>query len=361
MDFPLIFILFLLSLSYVARSQAPVGPQAPAPVLGPQGPVVPGTPAVAPVAPGSPALLSLDYYAKTCPKFEQIVTEQITTKQSTNPSTAAAILRVFFHDCIVDGCDASILVGSTHTNKAERDAEMNESLAGDAFDIVTRIKTALELACPGIVSCADILAMATRNLVKMVGGPFYNVLLGRKDSLVSEASRVEPNLSKANHSMDEMIKRFGGKGFSVEEMVTLVGGGHTIGFAHCKEFSNRIFNFSQTSEVDPGLNRNFADQLRNTCRGYEKNPAMCAFLDPMSPSTFDNNIFKNLLKGGGVLASDHLLFTDPRTKPLVERYAADQHAFFQAFTKAIEKVSLLGVKTGNDGEVRHRCDKFNSK
>ncbi|KAJ4842548.1 hypothetical protein Tsubulata_045852 [Turnera subulata] len=41
--------------------------------------------------------------------------------------------------------------------------------------------TALELSFPGTVSCADILAAATSDLVTMVGGPYYGVLLGRKD------------------------------------------------------------------------------------------------------------------------------------------------------------------------------------
>ncbi|KAG5604340.1 hypothetical protein H5410_025832 [Solanum commersonii] len=50
---------------------------------------------------------------------------------------------------------------------------ISTSPLGDAYDVVTRAKTALELQCPGIVSCADILAIAIRDLITMVGGPFY--------------------------------------------------------------------------------------------------------------------------------------------------------------------------------------------
>lgn len=139
----------------------------------------------------SESKLTLDYYSKTCPKLSQIITEVVTQKQISTPTTAAATLRLFFHDCMVDGCDASVLVTSnSFIGAAERDADINLSLPGDGLDVVTRAKTAVELQCPGIVSCADVLAIAARDLVTMVGGPYYNVRLGRKDGLTSKASEV---------------------------------------------------------------------------------------------------------------------------------------------------------------------------
>ncbi|CAN1330805.1 Peroxidase 31 [Linum perenne] len=64
------------------------------------------------------------------------------------------------------------------------------NLPGDAFDLVVRAKIALELACPNTVSCSDILAVATRDLVTMVGGPFYNVQLGRLDYRVKSSAEI---------------------------------------------------------------------------------------------------------------------------------------------------------------------------
>lgn len=61
-----------------------------------------------------------------------------------------------------------MLLASTEENKAERDADVNLSLPGDAFDAVEKAKEAAEDACPGIVSCADLLAIATRDLVGLV-------------------------------------------------------------------------------------------------------------------------------------------------------------------------------------------------
>jgi len=66
------------------------------------------------------------------------------------------------------GCDASVLIASRESNKAERDAEINLSLPGDGYDVFFRAKRALELQCPGFVSCADVMAIATRDLVNLV-------------------------------------------------------------------------------------------------------------------------------------------------------------------------------------------------
>ncbi|KAJ7945916.1 Peroxidase [Quillaja saponaria] len=302
--------------------------------------------------------LSLDYYKKTCPDFEKIVRETVFPKQQSIPATAPGLLRLFSHDCMIDGCDASVFISSNTFNKAERDADENHSLSGDAFDIVVKIKTALELACPGIVSCADIIAQATRDLVKQVGGPFYEVRLGRKDSLESSSVRVNGHLPTPNMTMDQIMNIFTTKGFTIQEMVALTGA-HTIGFSHCKEFSNRIFNYSSTSQVDPAMHPTLAAGLRNLCANYTTDPAMSAFNDVMSPGQFDNNYYKNILKGLGLLASDQLLGVDPRTRPFVELYARDQNVFYMDFAHAMEKLSRLGVKTGHKGEVRHRCDSFN--
>lgn len=305
-----------------------------------------------------PPNLSIDYYKKTCPQFETIVQQTITDKQLEFPTTAAGTLRVFFHDCVVGGCDGSLLISSNSFNTAERDAEINLSLPGDAFDVIARAKTALELQCPGIVSCADILAEATRDLIAMVGGPVYTVLLGRKDGVVSHAVDVEGHIARPNMSMTRIIELFSEKGLSVTEMVALMGA-HTIGFSHCSEFSDRIFNFSSQSEIDPTMNPEYAKGLRELCADYQKNIQMAAFNDVITPGKFDNMYYKNLKKGLGLLASDQLMVSDPRTKPFVDVYAANQTAFFEEFGRAMEKVSLFSIKTGTDGEVRRRCDTFN--
>lgn len=68
------------------------------------------------------------------------------------------------------GCDASVLVASTRGNTAEKDHPDNLSLAGDGFDTVIKAKAAVDAIprCRNKVSCADILAMATRDVVSLV-------------------------------------------------------------------------------------------------------------------------------------------------------------------------------------------------
>lgn len=298
--------------------------------------------------------LTKDYYQKTCPDFSKIVRETVTTKQVAQPTTAAGTLRLFFHDCFLEGCDGSVLIATNSFNKAEKDDDLNESLPGDAFDIVTRVKTALELSCPGVVSCADILAQSTRDLVTMIGGPFYEVKLGRKDGFESKAHKVRGNIPLANHTVQDMMSIFTRNGFTLREMVAL-SGGHTVGFSHCKEFSDRIFG----PRPDPELDAHFAGVLKGLCKDYKVNKTMAAFLDPITPGKFDNMYFKNLKRGLGLLASDHVLFKDKSTRPFVDLYADNQTVFFEDFARAMEKLGTLGVKGDKDGEVRRRCDHFN--
>ncbi|KAK8497450.1 hypothetical protein V6N12_016974 [Hibiscus sabdariffa] len=254
--------------------------------------------------------------------------ETITTSKSPSPTTAAGTLRLLFHDCLPNGCDGSILISSTAFNKAERDADINLSLPGDPFDLIVRAKTALELACPNTVSCSDILAVAARDLVTMLGGPYYTVYLGRKDSRSSSASSIEGKLPKPTMGMSRLIDLFASSGFTVQEMVAL---------KRCT----------------------YDRALKQACADYPKNPTLSVFNDIMTPNKFDNLYYQNLPKGLGLLESDHGLYNDPRTRPFVELYAKDQNKFFQDFAKAMQKLSVYGIKTGRRGEIRRRCDAVN--
>ncbi|KAL3692152.1 hypothetical protein R1sor_005803 [Riccia sorocarpa] len=65
------------------------------------------------------------------------------------------------------GCDVSVLLNSTDTTSAEREAHVNFSLRG--LKEVDEIKAALDYACLGVVSCADLLILAAREATFIVG------------------------------------------------------------------------------------------------------------------------------------------------------------------------------------------------
>lgn len=71
-----------------------------------------------------------------------------------------------FFSTLLKGCDASVLLNSKGNNKAEKDGPPNVSL--HAFYVINEAKKAVEASCPGVVSCADILALAARDAVFLV-------------------------------------------------------------------------------------------------------------------------------------------------------------------------------------------------
>lgn len=65
------------------------------------------------------------------------------------------------------GCDGSILLDDTSSFTGEKTAgPNNNSVRG--FNVIDNIKSKVEAVCPGVVSCADILAITARDSVVTV-------------------------------------------------------------------------------------------------------------------------------------------------------------------------------------------------
>ncbi|KAL0332323.1 UNVERIFIED_CONTAM: Peroxidase 73 [Sesamum calycinum] len=305
------------------------------------------------------AQLKQNYYANICPDVENIVRQTVTAKFKQTFVTVPATLRLFFHDCFVSGCDASVIIASTPGNTAEKDHPDNLSLAGDGFDTVIKAKAAVDAVprCRNKVSCADILALATRDVISLAGGPSYPVELGRLDGLSSTAASVNGNLPQPTFNLDQLNRMFGSRGLSQADMIAL-SAGHTLGFSHCSKFSNRIYNFSRQNPVDPTLNKQYATQLQGMCP-RNVDPRIAIDMDPTTPRIFDNAYFKNLVQGKGLFTSDQVLFTDTRSRNTVNTWASNPQAFNAAFIQAITKLGRVGVKTGSNGNIRFDCGRFN--
>ncbi|KAL3692771.1 hypothetical protein R1sor_006422 [Riccia sorocarpa] len=95
------------------------------------------------------------------------------------------------------GCDVSVLLNSTDSTSAEREAHVNFSLQG--LKEVDEIKAALDYACLGVVSCADLLILAAREATFIVDG----------------------NLLFPVFPFDILVANFARKNFNVWEMVVL--------------------------------------------------------------------------------------------------------------------------------------------
>ncbi|KAL6518440.1 Peroxidase 47 [Orobanche gracilis] len=295
--------------------------------------------------------LNMNYYIMTCPFTDSIIKTTVNKALQSDPTLAAGLVRMHFHDCFIEGCDASILVDSTKDNKAEKDSPANLSLRG--YEIIDAAKEALEKQCPGVVSCADILAMAARDAVFFTGGPMYFIPNGRKDGRRSKIADTF-GLPAPTLNSSELVAMFGKHGFSVREMVAL-SGAHTLGFARCSSFKSRLSGFDSTHDMDPSLDAEFAQTLSATCGGGDDAEQP---LDT-SRNSFDNVYFSALQQKSGVLFSDQTLFENPNTRWIVNGYANSMAMFFFDFQQAMVKMGRMDVKEGSNGEVRNNCRRIN--
>ncbi|ERN01013.1 hypothetical protein AMTR_s00002p00129990 [Amborella trichopoda] len=316
--------------------------------------------------------LQVGFYDEQCGAndVESIVRGVVTTSFASDQTIVAALLRLQFHDCFVTGCDASLLLDG---NSTEKNASPNRSMRG--YEIIDEAKAAVEALCPDLVSCADIIAIATRDAVSLAGGPSYNVQTGRRDGL-SAATTV--NLPSPSFTVSQSIAAFKTEGFNVNDMVLLLGA-HTVGVTHCPLIQSRLYNFHGTGNPDPSMDKTLASQLRTICPNTNPPPGTPVFLDQNTSSAFvvDNDFFKQILSNRGILQIDRALALDPATRNIVTALASDGPSspglglgrgsgrgrgrgrivsnFMSGFGEAMVKMGALQVLTGSQGEIRKSC------
>jgi peroxidase len=188
-------------------------------------------------------------------------------------------------------------------------------------------------------------------------GPSWTVELGRRDGLVSKASDVKGKLPGPDMNIKELTAVFKNGGLNQGDMIAL-SGAHTVGFAHCTRFTERLYNFNGTGKTDPSFSKDYAQALMKACPS-NVGKTIAVNMDPISPITFDNNYYTNLVNGFGLFTSDQVLYTDNASKKTVQEFSANQTKFFEAFTESMIKLGRVGVKTGNSGEIRKDCTAFN--
>ncbi|KVH90667.1 heme peroxidase [Cynara cardunculus var. scolymus] len=257
--------------------------------------------------------LQFGFYNGKCgaSDVEDIVRKVVISKFFNDRTITPALLRLQFHDCFVNGCDGSILLDGTNSEKT---ASPNLSVRG--YDVIDAAKTAVERACPGVVSCADIIVIATRDVVSLI---------------------------------------------YIQCVCVLCIGGHTIGIAHCSLFSDRLYNFNNTGKPDQTMDLSLLTSLRRTCpQGATVDRTANLDQNLFSSQVVDKSFYSQIIKGRGVLQFDQQLALDNLSKSTVAAIAGSSD-FTTKFGQAMVKLGALKVLTDTQGEIRRSCRSVNSQ
>ncbi|CAH2072172.1 unnamed protein product, partial [Thlaspi arvense] len=293
--------------------------------------------------------LQQGFYKDSCPSVEATVFKVVKEAFINNSTIAPQMIRLYFHDCFSNGCDASLLLDGPNT---ERKASPNLSVRG--YELIDAVKTALEKECEGVVSCADIIALATRDLVFLASGEKarYEIPTGRFDGRESSATSVV--LPSPQMSVSDTFKMFRDKNLSLNDMVLLLGG-HTIGVTHCSFIMDRLYNFKNTQKPDPSMDSGLVQTLQQKCpKNSPTDGAIDLDQDFTSSKTVDASYYKQIKSRRGILQIDQQLASDELTSKVVTDLA-NGGDFLGMFGKAMVNLGSVLVKDKKNGEIRKTC------
>lgn len=184
-----------------------------------------------------------------------------------------------------------------------------------------------------------------------LGGPWWEVPLGRRDSSQAYLDLANSDIPRPDMGLPQLINSFSKQGLDVKDLVALAGG-HTLGFAQCRNFRDRIYN-------DSNINPWFANHLKKICPQAARNgDTNLAGLDS-TPAYFDVAYFANLLSNKGLLHSDQALFGGVSTDQLAKNYIYNPGSFWADFATSMIKMGNIKPLTGYQGEIRMKCSKVN--
>ena len=304
-----------------------------------------------------------DFYKTKCPNVEQIVLDVVTKKTKETPGFIPGLIRLHFHDCFITGCDASILLTPQRYNHfAAEIAHPLNGLGMRGMNVIDEIKAELESKCPGVVSCADIIAYAARDAVVLAGNPRYSIPAGRRDGSNVDGSQPH-GLPAASYPVDLLTEMYAEKGLTKDDLIVLEGA-HSIGQSKCSGsivVKDVVLNATGSEQV---INQQFKNMVQQKYCPPKPTPELDAFHVPLNPEKIDTawgvTFFNNLMQGKGILPSDLAMFADSTTHDLVLKYAANQTLWAQAFNDAMTKIGKINVKTGEEGDIRKQCSVLNS-
>ncbi|XP_071703718.1 probable peroxidase 26 [Rutidosis leptorrhynchoides] len=290
----------------------------------------------------------------TCANVEPFVRYQMKLSFDKDKTITPKLIKLLYSDCMVNGCDASILLDGDNTEKT---SPKNRGLG--AFVVIDKVKKVIEARCPGAVSCSDILNIATRDAIFFSGGPSYPVFLGRRDGLKSEASWVD--LPSPSISWEAALAYFTSKGLNLQDMGTLLGG-HMMGRTRCSNILDRLYNFNNTGKPDPTMEPTTLTSLQKQCPKKVKlgQPNPLINLNPENPNNkFTNSYYKRILANKAVLGVDQQLLYGDDTHDLTDEFVKGLEDFKGGFAYSMSRMGGLKVLTGTQGEIRRNCHVIN--
>ncbi|CAN1155724.1 Peroxidase 4 [Linum perenne] len=304
---------------------------------------------------GAQAQLTPNFYGRSCPQALPAIRKIVRHEIRKETRMGASLLRLHFHDCFVNVSLHSFVLHYTFQNRTRDFTNM------EGFEVIDKIKSEVDKRCKAnVVSCADILAVAARDSVSILGGPSYSyqVPLGRRDARTASLAAANNSLPPPTFNFSQLISNFQSHGLNLTDLVAL-SGGHTIGLARCATFRNRIYNETNSIYNDTNIHPRLAATLQRTCppTGGDNN------LKPLdqTPAWFNTDYYSALIRNRGLLHSDQELFGtgNSASDRLVMTYSTNPFKFAADFAASMVKMGNIQVVTGTDGEVRKNCRVIN--
>ncbi|KAE8724757.1 hypothetical protein F3Y22_tig00009942pilonHSYRG00219 [Hibiscus syriacus] len=215
--------------------------------------------------------LSVGFYDNACPDAESVVSTVVRNAARSSSKIPPVLLRLHFNDCFVVGCHGSILI--ENDPNAERHAFSHQGVGG--FELVEQAKAQLETTCPGVVSCADIVALAARDAIALVRNTYLLHALGsidilptgRRDGRVSDVSLAAKCQTLVTQSNDSRL-------------------------SFCRKILENVRNGLAVLESDARLYDN--DTTRMLVYSY------LGFLNPIFGSSFEAYFVDSIVKMGQI-------------------------------------------------------------
>ncbi|KAM0852952.1 hypothetical protein ACQ4PT_051419 [Festuca glaucescens] len=275
------------------------------------------------LAPAAVAQLSTSFYSGSCASLESIVRSGMVSAVQQEPRMGASILRLFFHDCFVNGCDGSVLLDDSSTLTGEKNAGPNaNSLRG--YEVIDAIKS------PG-----------RRRL------PRHRLL------------RRHPSRRRPRRRQPAGRSDVGGAAGPSGRAHDHAGGGEQQPPLAVVQRGDAYLGVRVQG---PRLPRHGGAVGRAHHRGRASGATdgNLAPLDAFSSVRFDNGYYRNLLSRFGLLHSDQELFgSGGPVDSIAQTYAGNGGAFSADFVTAMIKMGNISPLTGSSGEIRNNCRKPN--